>query len=1024
MLFSLVFFTSNLNATSVEVVSENVEDYNILNKIAVTKDVQQQQKKLIKGRVIDSTGEVLIGATVLEKGTENGTTTDVSGNFSLNINENAIIRISYIGYMEQEVKTKGKESIEVTLLEDTQMLEEFVVTGVVNKRKESFTGSSSTYSADDLKNIGTENIIASLKTLDPTFNVLESTEFGSDPNKMPDIEIRGKSSLINVRDELSEDPNQPLFILDGFESSIEAIYNLDMNRVASITILKDAASTAIYGSKASNGVVVVETIKPKSGKLNLAYNGSLNVSWADLTSYNLMNSREKLEFERMSGRYSGSSIESEVELDQLYNNKLSDVIRGVDTYWLAEPISTGINQRHSLYANGGEGAFQFGIGLTYNGIDGVMKGSTRDNIGGNIDLTYRLDKFQFSNKFSMNNTESSNPIVGYSSYANANPYYTKHNEDGQADKWLEYNDYVKASNPLYNAAQNSYNNSGGLSISNKFIAEYSPTNELKLRARFGITHMNNNSEAFTSPRDGRFSDEAYSKRGVYSYGETQSNKYEGEVTVTYGKLFKEVHLINVAGGGYLSQQDSEFHGYSAVGFPVGDYSLPSFANGYPEGGNPSYNENSNRSVSSYLIGNYSFDNRYLLDFSYRINGSSVFGVQKKYIGTWALGTAWNIHREGFIQDNFDDISMLKIRASIGNPGNQNFSSSATITTFQYNFNMLNYFGMTTSLGQLGNPDLEWQTTLDRNIGFDVTVLNDRLSITGDYYNKSTDPLLIGIATPASTGATGNVIYKNFGEQISKGFTLQSTYYVLRDTQERLFWSVRGNVRTGSNKLQGIGNRLDIFNSEGRDNNSTKRFFDGADPDDIWAVRSEGIDPASGKEIFLTKDGELTYDFSYGDEVIIGSGRPKYEGILGTNFSWKGFSLNFDFRYRVGGYAFNSVLFNKVENISASQLIYNQDKRALYDRWQKPGDKAQFKNIANSLSTPMSSRFIQKENTFSLESFRVGYEFGPDVAQKFGASSLRLNAYMNDIFRLSTVKMERGISYPFARSISFSLSLTI
>ena len=218
--------------------------------------------------------------------------------------------------------------------------------------------------------------------------------------------------------------------------------------------------------------------------------------------------------------------------------------------------------------------------------------------------------------------------------------------------------------------------------------------------------------------------------------------------------------------------------------------------------------------------------------------------------------------------------------------------------------------------------------------------------------------------------------------------------------------------------------MDIFNAEGRENNSTERYFDGADPDDIWAVRSAGIDPATGKEIFYKKDGTLTYDFSYDDEVIIGSGRPKLEGILGTNLSWKGFSVNFDFRYRVGGYAFNSVLFNKVENISESQLRFNQDKRALYDRWQKPGDVAQFKNIASSISTPMSSRFIQKDNTLSLESFRVGYEFDTDVARKIGASSLRLNAYMNDIFRISTIKMERGTSYPFSRSISLSLSLTM
>lgn len=991
-----------------------------------------KEKKLLSGRVVDKEGRAIPGVNISTGDKTQGAVSDIDGNFAFAspLKHGTLLNFTSIGMKPQHIVYGGESTLKIVMVEDVNELEAVVVTGVVNKKRESFTGSASTFTADELKAVGTQNVISSLKTLDPAFNVLESGEFGSDPNRMPDIEIRGKSSLISTRDELAEDPNQPLFILDGFESSLEAIYNLDMNRVASITILKDAASTAIYGSKASNGVVVVETIRPKSGKLHLTYNGSANISWADLSSYNLMNASEKLRFEQMVGRYTSSTPSQQIELDQLYNNKLADVARGVDTYWLAEPLRTGINHRHSLYAEGGEGAFQFGLGLSYNGITGVMKESKRDNLSGNIDLTYRLNKLQFVNKFSMDNTASGNPIVGFSEYAGANPYYMKYNEDGEVERWLEYNDYVEAGNPLYNAAQNSYNKGKSLSISDKFIMEYTPIAAMKIRARFGITHTNSNTEAFTSPLDSEYSKVDFTKRGSYNYGETESNKYEGELTVTYGKTFNKAHLVNIAAGGYLSQLDSKSHGYAAVGFPVGDFTLPSFANGYPDNGSPSYYENTSRSVSAYAIGNYAFNNRYLLDFSYRVNGSSVFGTDKHYIGTWAVGLAWNLHNEKFVSDNIDGISMFKIRASIGNPGNQNFSSSSTITTFRYNFNSFNYFGMTTSLAQLGNPDLEWQTTIDRNIGFDITILNDRLTLTGDYYYKTTDPLLIGIDMPASTGATGNVIYKNFGKQTTKGFNAQATYYIIRQMDKRFWWSVRGTLRHGSSELNGIGNRLESFNTSGREgdqngqNKSTKRYFDGADPDAIWAVRSAGIDPATGREIFIKKNGELTYDFSYDDEVIIGSSRPKVEGVLGSSFSWKGFSMNFDFRYRMGGYSFNSVLYNKVENITTSQLKYNQDKRALYDRWQKPGDIAKFKNIADSQSTPMSSRFVQKDNTLTLESLRVGYEFKPEIARKVGVSSLRLNAYMNDIFRISSIKQERGTSYPFSRSVSFNLSLTL
>lgn len=483
-----------------------------------TAAVQQQNnnERTVKGIVYDESGEPVIGATVIVKDYPGrGVVTNVDGQFSINVPQDVTtLTISYVGMKPYVLSIqKSKPLYKIYMKNDTN-LEEVVVTGIVSKRKESFTGSASTFNNEQLKAVGAQNAIASLKTLDPSFNVLDS-EFGSDPNRMPNIEIRGKSSLISTRDELAEDPNQPLFILDGFETTMETIYNMDMNRIESITLLKDAASTAIYGSRAANGVVVVETIKPKSGKLNVSYNGSVNVSWADLTSYNLMNASEKLEFDRLVGRYSNfQTVEEEIELLQSYNNKLADIARGVDTYWLSDPLRTGVNHRHSVYADGGEGAFMFGLGVTYNGITGVMKDSKRNNIGANIDLTYRLNKLQFINKFSFDNTDTDDPIVGFSDYANANPYYPKYNENGMADKWLEKSDLFEAANPLYNAAQNSYNKGGSSSISDRFIVEYMPMPEMRLRARFGITHNTGKSENFASPKDTRFSKTYVTERGL------------------------------------------------------------------------------------------------------------------------------------------------------------------------------------------------------------------------------------------------------------------------------------------------------------------------------------------------------------------------------------------------------------------------------------------------------------------------------------------------------------------------------
>ena len=976
----------------------------------------------LTGQVTDQSNTPLPGVTVLVKGTKLGTSTDPEGNFKLSLpqQENTILIFSFIGMESQEVPVGDpKKPIKVILKETAENLKEVVVTGIFTRKKESFTGSASTYTASELKTAGTQNILQSLKTLDPSFAILDNTLYGSDPNRLPNMEIRGKSSMLGMRDELEADPNQPLFILDGFESSLSVINDMDINRIASITILKDAASTAIYGSKAANGVVVVETVKPQAGKLMVSYNGNANISMPDLSSYNLMNAKEKLAFEKLAGKYTPASwsATSEFELQKLYNQKLAEIESGIDTYWLTEPLRVGVNQKHSLYIEGGEGSFLFGIGAGYNGISGVMEKSNREVISGNIDLIYRIKKFQFSNKFSMTNTKIKNPIVDFSEYAAANPYYKKRDEEGNIGKWLENNDYTKAANPLWNASQNSRDEGKQLALSNYFVAEYTPLEALKVRARFGISYGNDDTEKFISRNDTRFDTYEILKKGTFNTTNTRSNQYEGELSVTFAKLIGR-HRLNAVLGGNLNSNKTLTQGYSAQGFPEGDFVYPSFSNGYPEGGSPTYYENTSRSMNGYFNLGYSFDDRYLMDFSLRENGSSVFGASKRYIGTWSVGLGWNLHKERFIADHLTWIDFLKLRASIGNPGNQNFSSSKTLTTFNFQLASRNYFGMGAVLNQLGNPDLDWQITLDKNIGIDMTLIDKRLNITADYYHKVTDPLLINISMPLSSGTSSYLT--NMGKQISQGLTLSASYYIIQKLDQRFSWLVRGNLRTQKTKLDKIGNKLDELNKSGQGHN-TVRYYNGADPDDIWAVKSAGIDPSTGRELFYDKEGNYTYDFSYDNEVICGNTRPKIEGVIGTSLNYKGFSVSMNFRYQTGASVFNEALFNKVENISVSGLNKNQDKRALYERWQNPGDKVRFKDIANAASTPMSSRFIQKENVLSMESVYVGYEFYEGWIKKIGLSNLKIQASMRDVFRASTIKSERGTLYPFARSLELGLS---
>ena len=475
--------------------------------------------------------------------------------------------------------------------------------------------------------------------------------------------------------------------------------------------------------------------------------------------------------------------------------------------------------------------------------------------------------------------------------------------------------------------------------------------------------------------------------------------------------------MNAVLGARMRSDESTSETNNSVGFPIGDFTRPSFSTGYAEGEKPTYTKTVSRSNSFYFNGGYVFDNRYLLDANIRMDGASVFGSNKRYTATWAVGLAWNIHNEVFFE-NVEVLDRLKLRASIGNPGNQNFSSYQSYTTYVFNNWNQHAFGASMIVSNFGNPDLEWQKTMDRNVGFDLTMWNNRFNVNFDYYDKETDPLLASISVPSSVGVTE--VMTNIGGQRTQGVSGTVKYSPLYRPEEGINWTLSVNFKHQKSEYQNIGNKLDQFNKE-NENTSLVRYYDGGSPTSLWAVRSLGINPSDGREVFLTKEGTYTFEYDTEDEVIVGDTEPKLEGVLGSVLYYKGFSFSVYFRYSFGADVFTEATYNKVENISREGLKYNQDKRALYDRWQKPGDQAKFKAISLTETTPISSRFVLRENYIKAESISVGYDFDSQAIQKLGLQSLRLQANTTDLFRISSITEERGIEYPFARSFSFSLS---
>lgn len=977
-----------------------------------------------RGEVIDEEGEPLPGVTVSIKGKSARVATDIDGRFILpGPKGTSTLVFNSIGMKPIEVRAGANKFVTVRMESNAEQLGEVVANGIYTRNIESFTGSVSSFNKDDLKMISSNNILKSLSALDPSIIMPENTLMGSDPNTMPKFTINGEMNPQALAQEYETDPNQPLFILDGFESTLQAINDLNMDRIESIHILKDASATAIYGSKAANGVIVVETKKPEAGRLQFSYNGTLQVAWADLSDYNMMNADQKLQYELLSGEY-GEVDSQGLPIDETNRNQYFSRRRlidmGHDTYWMNEPLQTAISQTHNVFIQGGDPSFRYGAGLSYNKNEGVMKGSKRDVINGNVNLTYRVDNFNFTNQTTINNVSSNNETVAFSEFSKMNPFYPKYDEaTGEVPKYVYYDGYNKyVWNPIWDMQQNSFKKSDITSITNNFQFEWRALRQLRIRGNFQYQMQKTNNETYMSPNMTNQSGLDVLKRGSYTNQNSTANSYNGRLNATYGTAIGN-NTINLVGGMQFSEKNNRSYSFGAQGYTSDTFWNPNFSQGYPDGGKPSSSDSKSRSVSYYANGNYSYDMKYLLDFNWSMSGASQFGINDPFTSTWSVGIGWNVHNEKWFKAS-DVVNYLKIRASYGNPGNQNYDAKLAASIYKFFNDYSNPFGIANIVEQWGNNGLKWQKTDTYNVGITATLFNNKLSLNADYQIRKSDPQLVRIDLPGSTGVSSAPM--NVGGTDNRSISLNATFYIIR--KHDFNWNISGNMNHYTTKYYGIGDLLEQYNEQGRTSTSLLRMYDGASTSGLYAVRSLGIDPATGNELLLKKNGTPTYEWNSDDEVLVGDSNPDITGNFSTSLLYKGFSFGASFSFKMGGDVTLQTLMDKVENISSDSRQYNQDVRALTDRWKKPGDIAKYKRIDDTSQSHITTRFIKTENTLSCSSINIGYRTSTaKFLNTIGASSVDIRFYMNDIFRISNIKEERGLSYPFQRSCSMSLGLS-
>ena len=1027
-------------------------DYAMKDGIVVIRRMHTEKRvNRIRGTVFDANKEPIPGASIIVKGTRTGTSTNIEGEFTLDVRDDKVaLEISFIGMKKQtlQVDASRKKMLEITLVDDVKTLDDVVVTGYSNVRKTSFTGSSTQISGDDLRKVSQTNVIGALQTFDPSFRLVSNAQFGSDPNALPEMYIRGRSGF-GVKeldkDQLSKsnlenNPNLPTFIMDGFEVSIEKIYDLDPTRIESMTILKDAAATAIYGSRAANGVVVITTVAPKPGEVRVSYNFTGTLEMPDLRDYNLANASEKLEIERRAGLYDKGNNGNNTTADGLnkYYEKYALIQSGIDTDWLSLPLRNAFDHKHSLYIEGGTPNLRYGVDASYNGGNGVMKGSGRDRYSIGFSLDYRVKKLQVKNTVSFGHTKSKeSPYGAFSDYTSLLPYETPY-KNGTLVKQLYYSRKGSNSvnNPLYEATLSNYEWSAYDEIIDNLSVNWYLNDYLTVKGQFSVTKQYTSSERFYDPLSSKVSVYGTTDtklQGDLFTGEGSSLSWNSNAFLYYTRSFGN-HNFNFSGGWEASAYNTENTSAQYRGFPSGQFNSLNYASEIYK--KPTLTENTTRRVSILATLNYTWNDIYLADASVRFDGSSEFGANQKWAPFFSGGLGVNIHNYDFLKGN-EKINKLKVRASYGRTGKVNFPAYAATTMYETLFDEWYITGYGAVLKALGNKDLSWEKTDKFNFGIETQFFNQRLTVDLDYYYEKTIDLINDVTLSQTSGFS---TYKNnMGEVENKGFEMQIRADIYRDRN----WSVAlwGNMAHNKNKILKISDSQKAYNERVAEfykkelqyqaiyNTSLKdanyavpisQYAEGESLTSIWAVRSLGIDPTTGKELFLNRDGSITDTWDASQEVVVGNTEPKLNGSIGLNATYKNWSLFAAFQYEFGGQEYNQTLVDRVENADIANG--NVDLRVLTQRWQKPGDVAEFKNIADSkLTTLPTSRFVQDKKYIRLSALTLSYDFNREWIKKhLHMNMLRLEMSSSDFINWNSIRQERGLSYPKSWKVDFSL----
>lgn len=810
------------------------------------------------------------------------------------------------------------------------------------------------------------------------------------------------------------------------EQSLQALYDMDINDIERVDILKDASATALYGENAANGVIVIERKRVSQSPVRIRYTVTPQLSFADLSSYDYCNAAQKLELEKRAGLYKSETG----KLDESYFEKLALVTSGIDTDWKSKPVRNSFSHNHSLSISGRGSGLDYNVNANYQNTQGVMKDDGRTRYGMNVYLSYTaINNLVITLRASHDQLNTNSSKYGsFSSYLECNPYDSPYDQYGNLRSELSY----EMNNPLYEASLSSFSKSQSRTQQVSLDVRYNIKPNFFITAQGSYNTSRGTSDVFRSPDSHDFKNVTnISQKGKYTLGNTGSDQWAAKLVGNYIHNFdNDGTMLTLNLGGEIKRSKSTSSTLVATGFLSDDQNDIAYATTYPDGGKPSGSEDLSASLGGFLAANFMWKNRYVLDGSYRVSGSSKFGSDHRYAPFWSVGAGWNIHNEEFAK-KLGWINTLRLRGSYGYTGSVKFSSYQAVTTYKYNSDYLSYTGVGAIPIGMANPDLKWQTTKKLNVGITSSLFGDRLNVNFDVYNEKTTDMLIDRSLPPSSGTTS--VKANLGSQTSNGieFSLWGKIIKTRDWEWSL--SVNGlHSKTTINNISDAMKRMNEQNASGftSSDGSTNiasssplfQYREGESPSAIYAVRSAGIDPATGNEIFIKKDGSYTYKYDSKDQVSCGDTNPTLQGSISSMLQYKNFSLTASFSYRFGGEMYNSTRALKVENVNPRK---NCDVRAFTDRWTNVGDVKPYIDIAKATgnTSVYTDRFVEKDDELWLSSLYLQYNVPMTFLKKLHIQKMYLGIGTEDLFRITSAKYERGTSYPFSRSINMSASLT-